>query len=235
MADREPARRAGADEPLRERILATAARMLRREGYRSTTMQRIADELGITKGAITYHFKNKYLIVDALFQLFFDRLRAHIDAYPEAYRDRFWRYAVMYIYAYRAILGAPLIADLFFDREQFELWNVTKERTVCDIYRDIARDFHKELDDAAIRVAKSLDWGGRTGLYRDYRRSDGELSVDGFCYHCVYHMGLLARLDEATIERDIRAAFAFADAHEPPPIPYLADDAEGGEAACAPR
>ena len=31
-------------------------------GYSGTTFQKIADELNITKGAITYHFKNKFMI-----------------------------------------------------------------------------------------------------------------------------------------------------------------------------
>lgn len=229
----------GAVAPLRERILRSAEEMFRREGYKGTTFQRIADELGITKGAITYHFKSKQLIVEVLFQDYFSGLRAHIDRHPEAYQDKYWYYCVMYIYAYRAILASPQGSDLFFQREQLELWNTIKEGTICGIYREIAEDFHKHPTDGELLAMKSFDWGGRSSLYRDFLCGDGGVTVERFCYFCIYHMGLLAQLDGLTIERDIRLAFAFADAHEPPTMRLLkaldADGAREGGAPCTAR
>lgn len=42
---------------LKDRILDVASRMFLEYGYEGTTFQRVADELGITKGAITYHLR----------------------------------------------------------------------------------------------------------------------------------------------------------------------------------
>ena len=49
---------------LKEEILTVTGRMFLEYGYSGTTFQKIADELNITKGAITYHFKNKFMIKD---------------------------------------------------------------------------------------------------------------------------------------------------------------------------
>lgn len=206
---------------LRERILATAGDLFARRGYKATTFREIADALGITKGAITYHFKNKHLIVDELFQRYFDVLRAHIDAFPEAYLDQYWRFGTMYILAYRAILSSPIVNDLFHARDQQELWSVTKAATIRGIYRDIAHDFHKVFSEEELSVTASFDWSGRLSLYRAFTTPGGHMSPDRFCRYNMYHMGLLARLDEATIARDIAAAFAFADAHKAPGIPMM--------------
>jgi len=43
----------------RERILTTALRLFSEQGYESTSLQRLADELGFTKGALYYHFRSK--------------------------------------------------------------------------------------------------------------------------------------------------------------------------------
>lgn len=42
---------------LKAQILQVAGRMFLEYGYSGTTFQKIADELNITKGSITYHFK----------------------------------------------------------------------------------------------------------------------------------------------------------------------------------
>ncbi len=50
----------------RERILETATRLFYESGYRATSMESIADELGATKPFIYYHFKNKYDILEEI-------------------------------------------------------------------------------------------------------------------------------------------------------------------------
>ncbi len=50
----------------RERILETATRLFYESGYRATSMESIADQLGATKPFIYYHFKNKYDILEEI-------------------------------------------------------------------------------------------------------------------------------------------------------------------------
>ena len=65
---------------LKEEILRVAETMFCQYGYDATTFQKIADELHITKGSITYHFKNKHFIMGTLFEEYFALLRAKCQA-----------------------------------------------------------------------------------------------------------------------------------------------------------
>ena len=44
---------------MRERILATATAMFVRRGYEGVAMREIAEDCGITKAALYYHFDGK--------------------------------------------------------------------------------------------------------------------------------------------------------------------------------
>lgn len=50
---------AGQEKNMREEIYEAAAMLFRRKGYTGTSMQDIADEVGILKGSIYYHFSSK--------------------------------------------------------------------------------------------------------------------------------------------------------------------------------
>ena len=52
-------------------------------GYSGTTFQKIADELNITKGAITYHFKNKFMIMETFIDDLFSQIKGYVDSFPE--------------------------------------------------------------------------------------------------------------------------------------------------------
>lgn len=71
MSTGDPARnRADAGETpadtTRERILRAALRLFAEQGYGATSMREIAEQLGITKAALYYHFDSKEDIVRAL-------------------------------------------------------------------------------------------------------------------------------------------------------------------------
>ena len=198
---------------LKAEILQTAEQMFIQYGYDGTTFQKISDALGITKGAITYHFKNKHLIILYIFQTFFEQTRAFIDQYPQEYRNAYWRISLTYIYVYRKIMGDPKIRPLFYHHEQIHQWQSGKVGTVYDLYKTIAQDFHKEFTHEELLLTTYMDMGARSRIYTEYADNPDLLSVDQFCFYHVYLIGLLSRLDEFTIRENIRAAFAFADAH----------------------
>ncbi len=60
----------------REEILATAAHLFCKRGYRSTSLQHIADVIGFTKQAIYYYFESKDQI---LFEIMSRTIRAGIE------------------------------------------------------------------------------------------------------------------------------------------------------------
>lgn len=80
-----------AHEPVADRLLDTARRLFLEHGYAGTSLQMIADELGVSKAALYYHFKTKddlvaALIGPALAEL--ERLLDDIEAAPARRRPR---------------------------------------------------------------------------------------------------------------------------------------------------
>ena len=81
----------------KENILHTALRLFARDGYEAASVSDIAGELGITKGALYRHYKNKQDIFDSIVQRMYkiDAERAKkfevpeetFDRSPEAYRN----------------------------------------------------------------------------------------------------------------------------------------------------
>jgi len=66
-------------EQTRQQILDTAQRLFAELGYDATSLQMIADEMGLTKAAVYYHFHAKTDILHAAMQPGIQRLKALLD------------------------------------------------------------------------------------------------------------------------------------------------------------
>ena len=66
-------------ERTRQQILETAQRLFTEHGYDATSLQMIADEMGLTKAAVYYHFRAKTDILHAAMQPGIQRLKALLD------------------------------------------------------------------------------------------------------------------------------------------------------------
>ncbi len=201
---------------LREQILSVAGDMFLQYGYGGTTFQKIADQLGIVKSTITYHFKNKFMLMEELIDNFFSFLKTYIDSYPEEYKNKYWRHCVLYIYAYRRIMSTPRTRELFYHKDQQAQWMNHKIEVVTGIFEQVEQDFHKSYDLDDLKFKALMDMGARGHLYASFQENPGAMTLDQYCYYHVYHIGILCRLDEMTIQENIRNAFAFADSHQPP-------------------
>ncbi len=71
--------RAAQAERTRQQILETATRLFTELGYDATSLQMIADEMGLTKAAVYYYFRAKSDILDAAMQPGIQRLGALLD------------------------------------------------------------------------------------------------------------------------------------------------------------
>src|ERR1700682_4010772 len=65
MAVKGMSTRAAQAERTRQQILETAQRLFTSRGYDATSLQMIADEMGLTKAAVYYHFRAKSEILHA--------------------------------------------------------------------------------------------------------------------------------------------------------------------------
>ena len=66
-------------EQTRQQILETAQRLFVERGYDATSLQLIADELGLTKAAVYYHFRVKSDLLHATMQPGIERIAAVVE------------------------------------------------------------------------------------------------------------------------------------------------------------
>lgn len=77
-------RRDGRTTDTRERIIEVAIATFIERGYSATTLQEIADRLGLTKAALYYHFSSKDELVRAVMQPLLDDMHAFVEIAAEA-------------------------------------------------------------------------------------------------------------------------------------------------------
>jgi len=100
----------------RTRIQSVAIRLFNENGYEATSLREIADEIGVTKAALYYHFKTKEEIVTSLLD---DRLRALDDLLEWSRtlpRTQGSRQEIIKRYAADSFSGNSIEAMRFFDR-----------------------------------------------------------------------------------------------------------------------
>ncbi|WP_079168006.1 TetR/AcrR family transcriptional regulator [Streptomyces colonosanans] len=62
----------------RESLLATAAQLFARKGYRATTLEDIAGELGLKKASLYHYIRSKDELLADIYQQIFDRIEAAV-------------------------------------------------------------------------------------------------------------------------------------------------------------
>lgn len=66
-------------EKTRQQLLDAALEMFYQHGVTNTSLQAIAEQAGVTRGALYWHFKNKEDLFDALFEQHFEPFLQQID------------------------------------------------------------------------------------------------------------------------------------------------------------
>ncbi len=86
----------------KENILMTALRLFAQDGYESVSVSKIAGELGMTKGALYRHYKNKRDIFNSIFERIcqLDIERSKKAGFPEKEKDFFSNTSVGSVKAY---------------------------------------------------------------------------------------------------------------------------------------
>ncbi|MCU7729928.1 TetR/AcrR family transcriptional regulator [Actinoplanes sp. KI2] len=65
----------------RARILTVALRLFAERGYATTSLREIAEELGVTKAALYFHYRTKEDIVSGILRGYTDGVQSLLDAY----------------------------------------------------------------------------------------------------------------------------------------------------------
>jgi len=164
----------------REAILDKAAALFKRNGYRKTRLEELAQVLGVTRPAIYYHFKAKQDLLVAMYMRAMEALD-EVAAGEEADGglppiEQFWRR----IEAHATYIATrPTEAGIFFEEEEElpeEVHADLRRRLVA--YTDglvelyTAAQAAGEAPEGDPRVAVSAILGGAIWTYRWYPGSD---------------------------------------------------------------
>jgi len=154
------ARRAIAEDPnlwqsfKRQSIQEAVIRLMCREGLRSVTMERVAQEVGIAKGTVYLHYRDKQELLDSVKETALEPLRTKVD---EIFRGAASPERKLRAFALRYLTYFDERRDLFrillYERE---VVRVQGSRYQTDRYR--------HLVDEASRVIRD---GIRDGSFRD--------------------------------------------------------------------
>ena len=206
---------------MKNEIITVAARLLKQHGYDKTTYQMIADILGISKSVITYHFKSKQLMVSSIFEDYVGLIQEYVNANLTDGFNFYLYHCIVHICLYREVMSIGNIKEIFFHKDIFSLWFNGKLDIIENSFRDITTDFKKDFTDDDIHLTAVMNQGAKQSLYYEFLENPGIMSVDKYCYYYVYLLGLLSKLDESTIQKNITRAYEFLSNHNTPVIDLL--------------
>ena len=128
-----------------EYLLDTAFRCLARHGFSGTTMERMAEEAGVSKGTLTYYFKNKEditcRIASHLAAGFFGEVRQALQGLNDP-RERLIRAIELLWTGY---MGQPELITGYYDLWAQSFFHPALKEQVVAIYTDFRRIFLDEL------------------------------------------------------------------------------------------
>ena len=195
----------------RQDILNIAAPLFKEHGYDGTTFKMISEKLGLVHSVITYHFKTKQGIVKAILDEFVNSIREYIRSIMPEDANEYTLVCIEYIYICREVMSIEGKWRVFYHDENIALW---KELSFIENeYRAITKQFLKDFTDEEIHMTAIMDLAARLRLLEEYDK--GALTCKEFCYYLSRLIGLLATLDDMTIQKNIKRAFEIADNNVP--------------------
>ncbi len=206
-------------ERMKAEIIATAGRLFREHGYEDTTFQLIADELRISKGSISYHYKSKPWLVYSFFYRYMRAVQEYIRIHLTDNFNDYLYWCISHLRFYREIMIDESTRTLFYQEDHVSIWERESIGLVEEYFRAITNDYHKNLLEEEIHVAAVMCIGAKKNMFKEVTLYSKSIDVDLYCRHIVYMVGLLARLDENTIKTNIQRAYDFLNKHDFPNIP----------------
>lgn len=123
----------------RERIITAANRLFYIKGYNQTSFADVADEIGISKGNLHYHFRSKDDLLEAIITLRMQSIKHSLEEWDEEFpepKDKLRRFAQMLVNEETDLVryGCPLGSlNMELGKCQQELRD--KSREMFELYR----------------------------------------------------------------------------------------------------
>lgn len=164
----------------RTEILRLAAQEFGRKGFRGARLDDVANRLGVTRQALYYYYPTKTAILADLYERFFERLEAAIDA-ADAGHAGGGRFDAMLEAHVRTVAESPELAAIFTQErgalaedadERIAARRRAYEERLVAAYAEGVRSGELR-DDASPAVTVSLAVGAAHWIFRWDRDDDG--------------------------------------------------------------
>lgn len=133
----------------RERIIEAANRLIYIKGYNQTSFADVANDVGITKGNLHYHFKSKDELLEAIIDhrlaMIADTLATWDEQFPAA-KDRLKRFVQMLLSEEQGVVryGCPM-GSINMELGKCQLSLRDKAREMFDLFQDWLSLVFKQL------------------------------------------------------------------------------------------
>ena len=135
----------------RQQILETALDVFSRKGYARSTFVEIAQQIGLSKGAVYWHFKSKTELLVELIKEYSTRKQARVDS-PDAIDESVVSLRECYVGSARRVLADPLLRKFeFFINFQIE-WSEALISEVRARLAEIGKDPFRKYSVAVLRL-----------------------------------------------------------------------------------
>ncbi|MGI5291203.1 TetR/AcrR family transcriptional regulator [Nonomuraea polychroma] len=143
-------------EDTRTRIQEIALRLFTEQGYEATSLREIAEELGVTKAALYYHFKTKDDIVASLVDLRVADMEELLEWVKSQPRTPETRREALERYAAKLKLPRHIQMARFLERNQTALRDHPKLRRMRDLMLELANQLSGPDATPVERISRSL-------------------------------------------------------------------------------
>ncbi|MFC4057757.1 TetR/AcrR family transcriptional regulator [Planomonospora corallina] len=123
--------RASSETHTRQRLVEVAVRLFSRHSFAGTSLQMIADELGITKAAVYHHFRTREELLTAVVEPVLSRMRAVVETAEAKRTPRARAEHVLAGYADLAVEHRAVVGFLACDAGVIEMLRARPE--TCDL------------------------------------------------------------------------------------------------------
>lgn len=165
-------------EATRTAIIQSAKQNFYQLGYKKTTISKIFNDIDIPAGVFTYYFKKKDLLVNAIYEEFFDAIEKRIiELYPTLKEPSLLKQMILSKIYYDIILNDENNARFYFEViENDSNYRVNRSIT-SPIHKNYIDEFHLSLTDEQFEIICIMNAGARREFFMHYFSEEMHLSA----------------------------------------------------------
>ncbi len=142
-----------------ERILEVAEALLLRQGIRATTMDQIADRLGISKKTLYEHFPSKDQLIQTVTNYFLDKVAQHIEQLQRAHmEDPLLAITATANFAYHTLSALNPILFREIQRSPFELRSSIMKKIQSILQKNLRKNLTAGIKQGLFRHDLDIDF-----------------------------------------------------------------------------